>query len=237
MKTDAGLSKLKYIIRNKMFLVVAVVILIGGIITATAIRCLDERSLVEAWVSAFKSGDISTCDSLVEPASDDILRTLNPESDISDTLTVLMHDKVPNAISDIKLISTSDATDGAIVYTYKVTFKPYKEFESPDFDKEGYLGVCKRYSEGELTAEGYAKELEKIYASAFDACFIVDKDAEEQSVELALTEVITDGEVHRVTGVSNFRNILFDEMNLTSNLLSYQNDMSTKLDTALNEYE
>lgn len=237
MKTNAGLSKLKYIIRNKMFLVVAVVILIGGITTAVIIKCLDEGSPVEKWVSAFKSGDISTCDSLVKSGSDDMLRALNPESDIADALTVLIYDKVPDAISDIELISTSDATDGAVVYTYRVTFKPYRDFKSPEFDTEGYLSLCKQYNEGDIGVEDYVKALEKIYTSTLNTCFDIDTDAEEVSIDVSLTDVLVGEDEHQVVGVSNFRAILFDKMNLTHNLLEYNNNLSDKLDTALSSYK
>ena len=237
MKTCVGLSKLRYIVRNKIFLIVSVAVFIGGIATVVIVNCLDSRPPVERWVSAFKSGDISTCDSLVKPNSDDILRTLNPESDIADALTVLVYNKVPDAISDIELISTSDATDGAVVYTYRVTFKPYRDFKSPEFDTEGYLSLCKQYNEGDISVEDYAKALEKIYTSTLDSCFDIDTDAEDVSIEVALTDVLVGEDEHQVTGVSNFRNILFDKMNLTHNLLEYNNNLSDKLDTALSLYK
>lgn len=237
MSTSTWLSKLKRIVGNKVFLISSVAVLIGGIIIAVSVKCLDSQSSVEKWVSAFRSGDISTCDSLVAPNSTDILRTLSPESDIADTITVLIYDKVPDNISDIKLISTSDATDGAVVYTYRVTFKPYKDFESPEFDTEGYLSLCKQYNEGDISKEDYIKALEKIYTSALDSCFSIDTDAEEVSIEVALTDVPVGEDEHQVTGVSNFRNILFDRMNLTHNLMEYNNNLSDKLNTALSSYK
>lgn len=191
---------------------------------------------VLAWLSAYTSKDYSTCDNLVSESSYkitsfDASNALNT-STVAYKLYISMHDKLSEAIISIDIISVEDIED-CNVYTIKVSYNRYKSCTGVVIDSSALSSICDKFINSNNANDVYLSELERIYSDSFNNTFTKSDNVCSTVIKLSEKEV---NGVTYVYSTKEFIDSLLADMNITSNVVLFENNIQKEINKVLIQY-